>query len=32
MEKRVRGLATNVMDYLHQFICPPISTEAVVRG
>jgi NAD(P)H-dependent FMN reductase len=31
-EKRVRGLAKNVMDYLHQFICPPISMEAVVRG
>jgi len=31
-EERVRGLAKNVMDYLHQFICPPISMEAVVRG
>ena len=31
-EKRLRGLATNVMDYVHQFICPRISMEAVVRG
>lgn len=31
-EQRVRGLATNVMDYLHRFVCPRISMETVVRG
>ncbi|MDA0333571.1 MAG: NAD(P)H-dependent oxidoreductase [bacterium] len=31
-EKRVRGLASNVMDYIHRFVCPRISMESVVRG
>ena len=30
-EKRLRGLAKNIMDYLHEFVCPRLSMEAVVR-
>ncbi len=31
-DKRVRGLAKNVMEYVHQFVCPRISMESVARG
>lgn len=31
-EKQIRGLAANLMDYLHQNVCPRIALEAMVRG
>lgn len=30
-EKIVRGVATNLMDYLHQNVCPRMALEALVR-
>lgn len=30
-EKRVRGVATNLMDYLKQNVCPRIALEIMVR-
>ena len=31
IEKRVRGVATNLIDYIQQTICPRIALEAMVR-
>ena len=32
VEQRVRGLATNLIDYIHNTICPKIALEQMVRG
>jgi chromate reductase len=32
MEKRIRGVATSLVDYLHKSVCPGIALEAMVRG
>ena len=32
VDKRVRGLARTVIDYLHRFVCPRVSMETVVRS
>ena len=32
VEKLLRGVATNLMDYVRQNICPRIALEAIVRG
>ena len=32
IEKQIRGLATNLMHYLHQNVCPRIALEAMVRA
>jgi len=32
IEKRIRGVATNLIDYVHQNICPRIALEQMVRG
>ena len=31
LEKRIRGVATNLIDYIQQNICPGIALEAMVR-
>jgi hypothetical protein len=31
VEKRVRGVATNLMDYIERHICPAVTLEAMVR-
>ena len=31
IEKRLRGLAKNLLDYVHQNICPRVALEAMVR-
>jgi FMN reductase len=31
-EKRIRGVATNLIDYIHANICPRMALEAMVRG
>ncbi len=31
-ESRIRGVATNLMHYIEDSICPRISLEAIVRG
>lgn len=31
-EKRVRGLATSVMDYVHRYVCPSVTMEGTVRS
>ena len=31
IERRVRGVATNLMDYLRQNVCPRMALEAIVR-
>ena len=31
IEKRVRGLATNLVDYIHGSICPRVALEEAVR-
>lgn len=31
VEKRIRGLATNLLDYIHDNICPRFALEAMVR-
>ena len=31
-EKQVRGVATNLMHYLHQNVCPRMALEAMVRS
>ncbi len=31
-ESRIRGVATNMMHYIEDSICPRISLEAIVRG
>ena len=32
VEKRIRGVATNLMHYIEDNICPRVSLEAMVRG
>jgi hypothetical protein len=32
VEKRVRGLATTLIDYIKGAICPRVALEAIVRG
>lgn len=32
IEKRIRGLATHLMDYVHNHICPHAALEQSVRG
>ena len=32
VEKLLRGVATNLVDYLRQNVCPRIALEAIVRG
>ncbi len=32
IEKRVRGVATTVMDYLRKAVCPAITLERILRG
>ncbi len=31
-EKRIRSVATNLIDYIHANICPRMALEAMVRG
>ncbi len=31
VEKRIRGVATNLLDYINNHICPQIALEAMVR-
>ena len=31
LEKRIRGLATHLLDYIHERICPRLALEAMVR-
>jgi FMN reductase len=31
IEKRIRGVATNLLDYIRQNICPRVALEALVR-
>lgn len=31
VEARVRGLATGLLDYIHQTVCPRVALEAMVR-
>jgi NAD(P)H-dependent FMN reductase len=31
MEKQVRGLGTNLLDYLHRHVCPAVTLEESVR-
>ncbi len=31
VEKRVRGVATSLMDYLRQHVCPGITLERMMR-
>ena len=31
VEKRIRGVATNLLDYVHQNICPRVALENLVR-
>lgn len=31
IEKRIRGAATNLLDYIHQNVCPRITLEAMLR-
>ncbi len=32
MEVRIRGVATNLIDYIHSNICPQVALEQFVRG
>jgi NAD(P)H-dependent FMN reductase len=32
VEKRVRGVATALLDYIHDHICPKLTLERMVRG
>lgn len=32
VEKRVRGVATTLLDYIHGSVCPRVVLEAMVRG
>ena len=32
IEKRIRGVATTLIDYIHQNVCPSVALEAMVRG
>ncbi len=32
VERRIRGVATNLLDYIHDSICPRIALEAMVRS
>lgn len=31
LEKRIRGVGTSLLDYIHRAICPAIALEAMVR-
>ena len=31
IEKRIRGVATNLIDYIHSNICPRVALEQLVR-
>jgi hypothetical protein len=31
MEKHVRGVATNLINYLHKHVCPSITLERILR-
>jgi len=31
VERQVRGVATNLMDFIRQNVCPRIALEAMVR-
>jgi FMN reductase len=30
-EKQIRGVATNLLDYLHQHVCPRVALEVMIR-
>jgi len=32
IEKRTRGLATNLLDYIHNSVCPKVALEQMVRA
>ena len=32
VEKRIRGVATNLLHYIHENICPRVALEEVVRA
>jgi chromate reductase len=32
VERRIRGVATNLLDYIHDSICPRMALEAMVRS
>ncbi len=32
IEKRIRGLATNLLDYIHDSVCPRVALEQMVRS
>ncbi|MEE9170498.1 MAG: NADPH-dependent oxidoreductase, partial [bacterium] len=32
IEKRIRGVATNLLHYIHDNLCPRIALEEMVRG
>ena len=32
MERRIRGVATHLLDYIHTNVCPRVSLENAVRG
>jgi len=32
LEKRIRGVATTLIDYIHNHICPKLALEETVRG
>ena len=32
LEKRIRGVAKNLLDYIHQNLCPRVALEDMVRG
>jgi FMN reductase len=32
IEKRIRGLATNLLDYIHDNVCPRVALEQMVRS
>ncbi|MFQ5962110.1 MAG: NADPH-dependent oxidoreductase, partial [Candidatus Methylomirabilales bacterium] len=32
IERRIRGVATSLIDYIHNNICPRVALEAMVRG
>ncbi len=32
VEKQIRAVATNLIDYIHQNVCPRVALESMVRG
>ena len=32
VEKRIRGVATHLVDYIHGAVCPRVCLEEMVRG